>query len=156
MCGRQGRRILCRHRKTLPPGRYGTRRSWLTTLRGFVGAWQAQVKPTPLPYAKLLLVIGEKSSTLALHEIEDVNAKKEGQKQVRWDPSVQNASSIMSWSVGAFQIPLGILTDAAGLRDALVWEPGHFKILPSPSSCSRMALHSLHASARTFFTASAN
>ena len=25
----------------------------------------------------------------------------------------------MSWSVGAFQIPLGILTDAAGLRAAL-------------------------------------
>ena len=55
----------------------------LAGVRGFVGAWQAQVKPTPLPYAKLLLVIGEKSSTLALHEIEDVNAKKEGQKQVR-------------------------------------------------------------------------
>jgi hypothetical protein len=66
-----------------------------------------------------------------MNEIEDVNAKKEGQKQVRWDPSVQNASSIMSWSVGAFQIPLGILTDAAGLRAALVWEPGHFKIAKS-------------------------
>jgi len=97
-----------------------------------VGAWQAQVKPTPLPYAKLLLVIGKKVQLLhCMNEIEDVNAKKEGQKQVRWDPSVQNASSIMSWSVGAFQIPLGILTDAAGLRAALVWEPGHFKIAKS-------------------------
>jgi hypothetical protein len=49
-----------------------------------VGAWQAQVKPTPLPYAKLQLVIGKKVQLLhCMNEIEDVNAKKEGQKQVR-------------------------------------------------------------------------
>jgi hypothetical protein len=39
--GRGGALFADTERRCRLVGRYGTRRSWLTTLRGFVGAWQA-------------------------------------------------------------------------------------------------------------------
>ena len=84
MCGRQGQRMICRHRKTLPPG-WQVRHSQelADNSARLCGRLAGPSEANPVTLCQATVGYREKSSTLALHEIEDVNAKKEGQKQVR-------------------------------------------------------------------------